>query len=261
MLKEKNTISKPFSFKQFNIHQDRCAMKVGTDGVLLGAWTDVKGAHSILDIGTGTGVIAIMLSQKTVHTEQDGSLDKTCLIHAVEIDDTAVEQARENMEESPFADRLTVFHDSIQNFSKHQPHKYDLVVSNPPFFTGGTLSSTGDKTNVRHTVKMPHGDLLHATRALLDKNGRFCVILPLIEGLRFIEIAGTYGFYLTRRTDVRSKEDKGIERLLLQFELTNRTFSQDELIIENSRDVGEYSDERDYTEGYKELTKDFYTIF
>ena len=258
MLKEKNTTSKPFSFKQFKIHQDRCAMKVGTDGVLLGAWTDVKGATSILDIGTGTGVIAIMLAQKTNDVLLN---EETCTIHAVEIDETAVEQARENMDESPFADRLTVFHDSIQNFSKHHPHKYNLVVSNPPFFTGGTLSSTGDKTNVRHTVKMPHGDLLHATRALLDKNGRFCVILPLIEGLRFIEIAATYGFYLTRRTDVRSKQDKGIERLLLQFELSNRTFSQDELIIENSPEVSDFSDERDYTEGYKALTKDFYTIF
>lgn len=255
MLKEKNTISKPFTFKQFQIHQDRCAMKVGTDGVLLGAWTEVKDAQSILDIGTGTGVIAIMLAQKTVSVNQENPVEAACMIHAVEIDDVAVEQARENMSESPFADRLNVFHDSIQNFAKTHAHKYDLVVSNPPFFTGGTLSSTGDKTNVRHTVKMPHGELLNATRGLLHKNGRFCVILPLIEGLRFIEIAGSYGFYLTRRSDVRPKEDKGIERLLLQFELSNRTFSQDELIIQNS------PDERDYTEGYRELTKDFYTIF
>ncbi len=248
MLKEKNTESKPFTFKQFKIHQDRCAMKVGTDGVLLGAWADVENVLSILDIGTGTGVIAIMLAQKMVHIEE-------ATIDAVEIDEISVEQAQENMANSPFANKLTVFHNSIQEFAKTHTDKYDLVVSNPPFFTGGTLSSTGDKTNVRHTVKLPHGDLLHATRALLHKNGRFCVILPLIEGLRFIEIAGTYGFYLTRRSDVRPKKDKGIERLLLQFELTNRTFTHDEFIIQNSRD------ERDYTEGYKELTKDFYTIF
>ncbi len=248
MLKEKNTESKPFTFKQFKIHQDRCAMKVGTDGVLLGAWTDVTDTQSILDIGTGTGVIAIMLAQKTAHIEGG-------IVDAVEIDETSVEQARDNMIDSPFAKRLTVFHNSIQDFAKNHTNKYDLIVSNPPFFTGGTLSSNGDKTNVRHTVKMPHGDLLHATRLLLHKNGRFCVILPLIEGLRFIEIAGSYGFYLTRRSDVRPKEDKGIERLLLQFELTNRTFTHDELIIQNS------PDERDYTEGYKELTKDFYTIF
>lgn len=252
MLKEKNTESKPFVFKQFKIHQDRCAMKVGTDGVLLGAWADVQGAQTILDIGTGTGVIAIMLAQKTASKPL---ITEGCSIHAVEIDEVAVEQARENTANSPFASILTVYHDSIQNFAKLQTHKYDLVVSNPPFFTGGTLSSNGDKTNVRHTVKLPHGDLLNATRELLHKNGRFCVILPLIEGLRFIEIARTYGFYLTRRSDVRPKQDKGIERLLLQFELSNRTFSHDELVIQNSRD------ERDYTEGYRALTKDFYTIF
>ena len=248
MLKEKNTEIKPFVFKQFKIHQDRCAMKVGTDGVLLGAWADIEKAQTILDIGTGTGVIAIMLAQKSANTEG-------VTIHAVEIDDVAVTQAQENMADSPFSSRLTVFHDSVQNFAKLQPDKYDLIVSNPPFFTGGTLSSNGDKTNVRHTVKLPHGDLLNATRELLNKNGRFCVILPLIEGLRFIEISRTYGFYLTRRSDVRPKQDKGIERLLLQFELSNRTFSHDELIIQNSRD------ERDYTEGYKELTRDFYSIF
>ena len=247
MLKEKSAESKPFTFKQFQIHQDKCAMKVGTDGVLLGAWADTEGTHSILDIGTGTGVIAIMLAQKTE--------PKEVAVHAVEIDDAAVEQAKDNMSAAPFAARLAVFHDSVQDFAKKNTLKYDLVVSNPPFFTGGTLSSSGDKTNVRHTVKLPHGDLLNATRELLHKNGRFCVILPLIEGLRFIEIARTYGFYLTRRSDVRPKQDKNIERLLLQFELSNRTFSHDELIIQNSRD------ERDYTEGYRELTKDFYTIF
>ena len=247
MLKEKSAESKPFTFKQFQIHQDKCAMKVGTDGVLLGAWADTEGTHSILDIGTGTGVIAIMLAQKTE--------PKEVAVHAVEIDDAAVEQAKENMSATPFAARLAVFHDSVQEFAKKNTIKYDLIVSNPPFFTGGTLSSSGDKTNVRHTVKLPHGDLLNATRELLHKNGRFCVILPLIEGLRFIEIARTYGFYLTRRSDVRPKQDKNIERLLLQFELSNRTFSHDELIIQNSRD------ERDYTEGYRELTKDFYTIF
>ncbi len=251
MIKEKSTESKPFVFKQFKIHQDNCAMKVGTDGVLLGAWAEIEGAKSVLDIGTGTGVIAIMLAQKTASTRQT----EECSIHAVEIDDMAVKQARENMADSPFSLKLTVFHDSIQNFAKQQLDKYDLIVSNPPFFTGGTLSSNGDKTNVRHTVKLPHGDLLNATRELLNKNGRFCVILPLIEGLRFIEISRTYGFYLTHRTDVRPKQDKGIERLLLQFELTNRTFDHDELIIQNSRD------ERDYTEGYRDLTKDFYTIF
>ena len=250
MLKEKSAENKPFVFKQFKIHQDRCAMKVGTDGVLLGAWASIDNARNILDIGTGTGVIAIMLAQKSQNTEG-------AVIHAVEIDDAAVEQAAENMQASPFASHLSVFHDSIQDFAKKNTLKYDLIVSNPPFFTGGTLSSNGDKTNVRHTVKLSHGDLLNATRELLVKDGgRFCVILPLIEGLRFIEIARTYGFYNTRRTDVRPKQDKAIERLLLQFEMTTtQPLTHDELILQNSKD------ERDYTEGYRALTQAFYIIF
>ena len=248
MLQFKINVSKPFTFKQFTIEQDHCAMKVGTDGVLLGAWADVSTAKKILDIGSGTGIIAIMLAQRTVYTEGGK-------VHAVEIDDAAFQQSSDNMAKAPFAKRLAVFHDSIQDFAKKSVDKYDLIVSNPPFFTGGTFSSNQDKTNVRHTVKLPHGDLLHATRQLLSKTGKFCVILPLIEGLRFIEIARTYGMNCTNKTEVHTLAGKGIERFLLQFEQENKPMITDKLIIQNS-------DERnDYTEEYKNLTKDFYTIF
>jgi tRNA1Val (adenine37-N6)-methyltransferase len=178
MLKQKDVSSnKPFTFKQFKIYQDRCAMKVGTDGVLLGAWVRIQDAQKMLDVGTGTGVIAIMLAQRAAHTEG-------VAVHAVEIDEAALAQAQENMAASPFNYCLAGFHDSIQDFAKKSADKYDLIVSNPPFFTGGTLSSSADVSQVRHTVKLPHGDLLNATRELLAKNGRFAVVLPLIEGLR-----------------------------------------------------------------------------
>jgi tRNA1Val (adenine37-N6)-methyltransferase len=249
MSKEKIAENKPFTFKQFNINQDRCAMKVGTDGVLLGAWADIKSAHNILDIGTGTGVIAVMLAQRSQNTEG-------VKIHAVEIDEAAAEQAQENFKAAPFAERLAAFPLSIQDFAKKSATKYDLIVSNPPFFTGGTLNSNGDKTNVRHTVKLPHGDLLNATRELLAKNGKFCVILPLIEGLRFIEIAATYGLHQTQRMDVRFKKEKPIERLLLAFEHLPKTLEKTELILQHST-----TGDRDFTEAYRELTKDFYTIF
>lgn len=249
MSKEKIGDNKTFTFKQFKIHQDRCAMKVGTDGVLLGAWANVESAKNILDIGTGTGVIAVMLAQRSQNTEG-------VKIHAVEIDEAAAEQAQENFKAAPFAERLAAFPLSIQDFVKKTHTKYDLIVSNPPFFTGGTLNSNGDKTNVRHTVKLPHGDLLNATRELLAKEGRFCVILPLIEGLRFIEIAATYGLHNTCRMDVRFKKEKPIERLLLAFEHQPKAFEPEELILQHST-VGD----RDYTEAYRALTKDFYTIF
>ena len=248
MLQIKNIVSKPFTFKQFIIEQDHCAMKVGTDGVLLGAWADVATAKTMLDIGSGTGIIAIMLAQRTAHT-------KSARIHAVEIDEAAFYESNENMTNSPFAKKLSIFHDSIQDYSKKSKIQYDLIVSNPPFFTGGTFSSNQDKTNVRHTVKLPHGDLLHTTRQLLNKEGKFCVILPLIEGLRFIEIARTYGLNCTKKTEVHTLAGKGVERLLLQFELESKPIAIDKLIIQNS-------DERnDYTEDYKKLTRDFYTIF
>ncbi len=248
MLEEKKSTGQSFTFKHFRVDQDQCTMKVGTDGVLLGAWADVSKTKLLLDIGTGTGVIAIMLAQRTMNTEG-------VKVHAVEIDPFASFQAKENMENSPFADRLGGVNDSIQSFAKSVSLQYDLIVSNPPFFTGGTFSSNQDKTNVRHTVKLPHGDLLQATRTLLAKDGKFCVILPLIEGLRFVDIAHTYGFYCTKKTEVFTLADKAIERLLLQFESTNKEMITDTLIMLNSQK------RNDYTEAYKELTKDFYTIF
>ncbi len=244
MLQEKKLAIKPFQFKQFSIEQDRCAMKVGTDGVLLGAWADAAKAEKILDIGTGTGVIAIMLAQK----------NPDALVHAVEIDEIAYYQAMENVEHSPFAKNLSVYLDSIQEYAKNCEHRYDLIVSNPPFFSGGTFSSNQDKNNVRHTVKLSHGDLLHSSRQLLSKNGRFCVILPMLEGLRFIEVARNYHLNCVKITEVIPKAGKGVERLLLQFELTEREPVKDQLVIQ-------YEDRNDYTDKYKELTKEYYTIF
>jgi tRNA1Val (adenine37-N6)-methyltransferase len=248
MLEEKKSTGQSFTFKHFRIDQDKCTMKVGTDGVLLGAWVDVSATKMLLDIGTGTGLIAIMLAQRTQNTEG-------VKVHAVEIDPIAAKQAKENMEISPFSDKLGSVNDSIQSFAKSVTHQYDLIVSNPPFFSGGTFSSNQDKTNVRHTVKLSHGDLLQATRLLLAKDGRFCVILPLIEGLRFIDIAKTYGFYCTKKTEVFTLADKAIERLLLQFELSEKETLTETLTMLNSQK------RNDYTEAYKELTKDFYTIF
>jgi tRNA1Val (adenine37-N6)-methyltransferase len=248
MLEEKKAIQKPFRFKQFTVEQDRCAMKVGTDGVLLGAWANVAQAETILDIGTGTGVIAIMAAQRTLATQTQ--------VDGVEIDETAYLQAKENMAKSPFANRLTAIHQSIQDFEPPSGRKYDVIISNPPFFTGGTFSGNQEKNNVRHTVKLPHGDLLHATQRLLNKNGRFCLILPWLEGLRFIEIARNYHFYCTEMTEVRPKPGKNIERLLLQFEWADRKLVKNELIL-----MLENGQRNDYTPEYIQLTNEFYTIF
>lgn len=234
-------VSKPFQFKQFTIEQDRCPMQIGTDGVLLGAWTEVEGANRILDIGTGTGVIAISLAQRTDQS----------IIHAVEIHTESSEQAAENMQACPWSDRLEVFNESIQNFAKTRRQEYDLIVSNPPFFSGGTFSQEQDRTNVRHTTKLPHGDLLTCARNLLNPGGRFCVILPFIEGLRFQELAATYHLYCTKMTEVSPRPGKEVNRLLLQFERSPGPLEKDSIAIRQS-------DSDEWTEEYVKLTGDFY---
>jgi len=129
-------------------------------------------------------------------------------------------------------------------------HRYDLIVSNPPFFSGGTFSANEDRNSVRHTVKLPNGDLLMAARKLLNKDGRFCVILPYIEGLRFQEQAEQYGFYCTKMTEIVPKHGRPVERLVLQFEQTAKALVEDELIV--------HEDDGSYTAAYIELTKAFY---
>jgi len=233
--------TKPFQFKQFVIEQDQCMMKIGTDGVLLGAWIDVSNSKSILDIGTGTGVIAIMAAQRT----------EDAIIHGVEIDEAAFVQAQSNMNKTPWKDRLTPFHQSIQDFTRESTHKYDLIVSNPPFFSGGTLSDNLSRNEVRHTVKLPNGELLNCARRLLAPGGCLAVILPYIEGLRFQEQAESYGFYCNKITEVHPKAGKPVERLLLEFSMVQKDLVKEELIIQ-------FDKRNDYTEDYITLTKEFY---
>ncbi|MCU0348263.1 MAG: methyltransferase [Saprospiraceae bacterium] len=217
-------------------------MKVGTDGVLLGAWSDTTDAANILDIGTGTGLIAVMLAQRAT----------TATIHAVEIDEEACAQATENMANSPWANRLTSFQSSIQDFAKQSKQRYDLVVSNPPFFSGGTFSNSQDKNSVRHTVKLPHGDLLAAVRSLLSPHGKFCMILPPMEGHRFKEMAGNYGIFCSKMVEVFPKMGKPVERLLLQFELTMKPLEQSSLVIMDG------DGPNDWTPAFRELTGEYY---
>jgi len=237
--------SQPFEFKQFKIAQDACTMKVGTDGILLGASVEVAGVEKILDIGCGSGLIGIMLAQRT----------KESVIHAVEIDEAAYLQAAGNMALSPWKKRLEAFCCSIQDYSMVTDHRYDLVVSNPPFFSGGTFSANEDRNNVRHTVKLPNGDLLMAARKLLKKNGRFCVILPYLEGLRFQEQAEQYGFHCTKMTEVVPKEGRPVERLILQFELEANELESKELV---TNELVVHEADGKYTAAYVDLTKAFY---
>lgn len=235
--------SKVFQFKKFKIAQDKCSMKIGTDGVLLGAWAETNKAKKILDIGTGTGVIAIMLAQRTVDAE----------VHGVEIDETSAKQAMDNTTSSAWNERLHIHCQSIQDFAKLSRDSFDLIVSNPPFFTGGTLSNKENRNQARHTVKLPNGDLLTAARKLLTKEGKFCVVLPKLEGLRFKEMAQTYGLYTTLITEVKTTPTKEVERLLIQFEKqASEEIATSELIIQKGTERNVWTDD------YIALTKAFY---
>lgn len=232
-----------FKFKQFEIAQDKTTMKVNSDGVLLGAWSEVGDRKLVLDIGTGTGIIALMLAQK----------NDTTTVHAIEIEATAYEQASENVAASKFNDRMNVYHTSLQDFASVTKPVYDLIVSNPPFFTGGTFSENENKANVRHTIKLSHTDLLGSVKKLLLPTGCFDVILPYLEGLRFVEMAEKYDLYLQRMTELRPRPDRNIERLVLRFGKTPSTdVITDGLVMYKDESSSEYSDQ------YTILTKDYY---
>ncbi len=231
-----------FQFKQFSIEQDRCAMKIGTDGVLLGAWTPIENhPNSILDIGTGTGVIAMMLAQRTSSSQID----------ALEIDEDAYEQATDNFENSPWNDRLYCFHAGLDEFVEEPEDEYDLIVSNPPFYTDEYKSGTEQRDLARFADAMPFEDLIEASDLLLSENGIFSVILPFKEEENFLALAETYELYPLKITRVKGTPSTEIKRSLLAFSRNKKiNFPIEELIIETSRHI--------YTTEYIELTKDFY---
>ena len=229
-----------FRFKQFIVQQDRCAMKVGTDGVLLGAWTEVKDAKRIVDVGTGTGLIALMLAQRS-----------QAAITALEIDERAASQAAENVANSPFKTQIQVIPTSFQDFIFADTSKYDLIVSNPPFFHNSLKGPAEDRKQARHTDSLLPEELIEGCLRLLSPNGSFCVIFPPQEAMLFIEKARMRGFFCTRKTQVIPRLGVNTKRLLLQFELEEKWCKEDFLILETDT-------RHQYTEAFKQLTADFY---
>jgi tRNA1Val (adenine37-N6)-methyltransferase len=233
-----------FAFKQFLIKQDKCAMKVGTDAVLLGAWVLPNGSKNILDIGTGTGVISLMLAQKT-----------QAKIIAIDIDEDAFEQSRQNVLESKFSNQIEVIHSSLQEFSKSSTQKFDLIVTNPPFFEQSLKSSDEQRSHARHADILPFDELIDGVLLLLEPKGKFNLILPTLEALKFRLLAEKKGLNLSKLLRVKSRVDKDVEkRHLMQFEFKPSEFSENTIAIE-------LEERHQYTEEYKELTKDYYLNF
>lgn len=234
-------MNKPFQFKEFTVQQDRCAMKIGTDGVLLGAWVPIKeSVISVLDIGTGTGVIALMAAQRC-HAE---------IIDALEIDADAYEQAVENFEESFWGDRLFCYHASFQEFVEEIEDTYDLLISNPPFYVEEYKSSDLKRDIARFEDALPFEHLLTGGAKLLSDKGQFALILPYKEEERILTIAEQAGLFPQKITRVKGTPSSEIKRSLLLLGKERQYFEPDELIIENSR--------HQYTQAYINLTKDFY---
>jgi len=234
-------MSNTFRFKQFTIKQDKTAMKVGTDGVLLGAWSSIT-EKSILDIGTGTGLIALMLAQRT----------KKATIDAIEIEEQAYLQTLENSTNSKWAKRIRAHHVSIQNFTPFK--KYQLIVSNPPYFNRSFKSPKGERTIARHTSSLSYEDLITAVVSWLDISGNFSVVLPVKEGSLFINMATNRRLFLNKKCLVKPNPNKKPKRTLLSFSFQEKTIEESEIIIETEI-------RHDYTPEYKALTQDFYLAF
>ncbi|MDR1356820.1 MAG: methyltransferase [Tannerellaceae bacterium] len=234
-----------FRFKLFTVRQDRCAMKVGVDGTLLGAWAGVDGCRRVLDVGAGTGLIALMLAQRNTEVGVD----------AVDIDGEACRQAAENVAGSPFAGRVCVWQASFADFVSRVSSKYDLVVSNPPYFVRSLRNPDPLRSIARHTVSLSAEDILSKHRELLGQGGRIALILPAAAPEGDPErMADENGMYVTRRTSVVTLRGAGVKRVLAEFSpIRLHACVSDTLVIEEAHGL--------YSSAYVELTKDFYLNF
>ena len=229
-----------FRFKRFTVYQDLCAMKVGTDGVLLGAWANCDGVERILDIGTGSGLIALMLAQRAAAADID----------AIDIEPSAYAQARFNVANSPFSTRITVLHSGLQSFQTNK--RYDLLVCNPPFFTQSLKSPDDSRNSARHNDILPFDVLLKSSLSMLEPAGALAVIIPFDAFASFHERAEGNGFHLKRKTTVKPTPNSHPKRVLLEYALTynNPSCVETDLVIELERHV--------YSEDYINLTRSFY---
>ena len=227
-----------FSFKQFTIHQDACAMKVGTDGVLLGVLADVTAATHLLDIGTGTGLVALMLAQR----------NPSMSIDAIEIDSKAAKQAAENVAQSPWP-QIRVHCAALQTYVSNQP--FNLIVSNPPYFVNSLKAPKAARTTARHTDSLSFNELVEGVDRLLSPAGKFWVILPADEQTNFCQLAQEKGLYPYRLIHVHPRAEKPAKRIVMGFTRTQTTTLQEHLVIEKEQ-------RHQYTDAFAQLTAPFY---
>ncbi|MBA5238764.1 tRNA1(Val) (adenine(37)-N6)-methyltransferase [Pectobacterium aroidearum] len=230
-----------FTFKQFFVAHDRCAMKVGTDGILLGAWAPLSSVTRILDIGSGSGLLALMLAQRS---------DAHVRIDAVELDSAASQQAKENISASPWADRIAVYAEDIIDFADTRSADYSLIISNPPYFPPGIACGSAEREQARYTTLLTHEALLRCAHQLLMPDGLFCVVLPVQVAEKFIPLALQHNWYVHQQLRVSEQEDKPAHRVLLALSRQEKECVNASLVIRD--------EERRYSTAFQQLTKDFY---
>ncbi len=230
-----------FRFKQFTVVQENSAMKVGVDSVMLGAWADARQSEKILDVGSGTGLLSLMMAQRTHAT-----------ITSLEIDSESFQESLVNFKNSLWYDRITAFNLSFQEFSANRQVSFDHIISNPPYFLNSSLPADFRRKQARHAEGLSYSDLIIGVSRMLDQNGKLSVILPIDGSTIFIEMAESNGFYLNRRTLVKHKPEKPFHRSLLEFSSNPALVIESELVIEVNNE---------YTSEYKNLTSDFYPAF
>jgi tRNA1Val (adenine37-N6)-methyltransferase len=229
-----------FKFKQFALKQDKCAMKVGMDGVLLGGWANPMDSKYILDIGTGTGLLALMLAQKT-----------TGLIDAVELDLDASEQASLNFKGSLWRNRLKGYCDSIQNFAKGKTAVYDYIISNPPYFTTDTRSSDIKRARARHADELSLDELVFLVATLLKPMGRFELILPFAMRTKFIGLIAENGLWVQREARIKHTVLSSFERVMFEVsKLMPVNYNIEYITIEETDESDVFNSAKDYTQAY-----------
>ncbi|WP_070972328.1 tRNA1(Val) (adenine(37)-N6)-methyltransferase [Vibrio sonorensis] len=236
-MKENIRRTKGFDFKQFSISESYAGMPVSTDGVLLGAWCQLTQMGRVLDIGTGTGLLALMAAQR----EQNAQID------AIDIDQFSIQAATKNIEQSPWSKRIKIFHTDLCKFSPNA--LYDSIVCNPPYFNSGETAKSDQRAKARHTDTLPHHTLIERCSQLLTESGSASFVLPVPEGETFIRLCENAGLHLQRRCDVQPNEVKQANRLLFQVGKSEVTPKEETLII---RQNGQYS------QAFVHLTNAFY---
>lgn len=231
-----------FHFKQFTIQQERASMKVGTDGVLLGAWASVPGPGSrVLDIGTGTGLIALMIAQRT----------KLVAVDAVEIDPSSARQAEENFRNSPWKERIQCVESSFQDYATRCKWTYELIVCNPPFFSGSSKTPSKEKNLARHDDTLSLKDIIEGSIPLLNKKAALSLVLPLQKETQAMDLISDYGLFCRRHTRVKPAPGKPLKRVLLEFSYLSGKVLEDELVIETQI-------RHRYSDKFKALVNEFY---